>query len=267
VHVQEFEAPDRVDPALAAARVEAILAVLPEVLGVRPEAIRLKRRRRQRGSAQYEKLGDRGRRVEVREGGHRFLVDLDDRLDTGLFLDHRRTRELIQRSSADRDVLNLFGYTGTATVYAAAGGAKSTTTVDLSNTYLRWAEANLRLNRREGEQHELVRDDVRRFLERTNRRWDLIFLDPPTYSRSKAMDGDFDVVRDQVALIDAAMKRLRHGGELLFSTNARRFRLDRRISERYAVEELTKWSLPRDFARRPPIHQLWRIRHRGQSQA
>jgi 23S rRNA (guanine2445-N2)-methyltransferase / 23S rRNA (guanine2069-N7)-methyltransferase len=262
IHVQEFEAPDTVDAGGVSTRIEAILDALPVVLGVPPEAIRLKRRRRQRKSSQYQKMGDRGRRIEVREGGHRFAVNLDDHLDTGLFLDHRRTRGLIERSVAGGHFLNLFGYTGTATVYAAAGGAKSTTTVDLSNTYLDWAEDNLRLNDLYGEAHELIRDDARRFLARERRRWDLIFLDPPTYSRSKAMDGDFDVVRDHVELIDAAMARLHRSGMLLFSTNARRFRLDPRISDNYAVEELTKWSLPRDFPRRPPIHQLWRIEFR-----
>lgn len=260
LHVQEYEAPARIDPELAARRIDLVVATLPGVLGIRPERVVLKRRRRSRGRVQYRPLAATGHRFVVEEGGHRFWVNLHDYLDTGLFLDHRITRGLLEQRAAGKRVLNLFAYTGSATVYAAVGGARQTTTVDLSNTYLEWAQANLELNGCEvGERHRLVRADVRRWLERDRGTYDLVFLDPPTTSTSKAMDERFDVVRDHPELIAAVMERVAAGGELWFSTNARRFRLDPVVAERFVVEDLTARSLPPDFRGEPPIHRLWRI--------
>lgn len=263
LHVQEYEAPARVDPQLAARRLDLVIAVLPELTGVRPEHVVLKRRRRQRGHEQYRPLGATGHRMQVEEGGHRFWVNLHDYLDTGLFLDHRLTRRWIEQHARGKRFLNLFAYTGTATVYAAAGGAQSTTTVDLSNTYLGWAQSNLELNGIEvGSRHRLVRADVRRLLEEDRGSYDLVFLDPPTTSTSKSMDERFEIGRDHVALIEATMARVAAGGDLLFSTNSRRFALDPRVIERWQVDDLTFDSLPPDFRREPPIHRLWRIRRR-----
>jgi 23S rRNA (guanine2445-N2)-methyltransferase / 23S rRNA (guanine2069-N7)-methyltransferase len=258
LYVQEFAPPLSVDPDLAARRLEAILAVLPEIFGIPHEAIHLRRRKRQKSGSQYGAVAGTGRTLEIQEGGLRFEVDLDDHLDTGIFLDHRITRAKIRELAAGRRFLNLFAYTGTATVYAAAGGAVATTSVDLSNTYLDRARRNLARNGLDGPQHQFVRADVRRFLQSTRERWDLVFLDPPTYSRSKAMDGDFDVQRDHAELIEACLRRIEPGGELLFSTNARRFELDPSLAAR--ADDLTDATLPRDFQRRPPAHRVWRLR-------
>ncbi|MCB9715645.1 MAG: bifunctional 23S rRNA (guanine(2069)-N(7))-methyltransferase RlmK/23S rRNA (guanine(2445)-N(2))-methyltransferase RlmL [Myxococcales bacterium] len=263
LHVQEYEAPSRIDPELAARRLDLVVAVLPEVLGVAVDHVVLKRRRRSRGRVQYRPLAATGHRFVVEEGGHRFWVNLHDYLDTGLFLDHRLTRAMIEQRARGKRFLNLFAYTGSATVYAAAGGAKSTTTVDLSNTYLEWAEANLELNGLTPERHRLVRADVRRWLEHARDPYDLVFLDPPTTSTSKAMDERFEVGRDHLELVAAVMERLAPGGELLLSTNARRFVLAEEVERRWQVEDLTAASLPPDFRREPPIHRLWSVRPRG----
>ncbi|NIP74226.1 MAG: bifunctional 23S rRNA (guanine(2069)-N(7))-methyltransferase RlmK/23S rRNA (guanine(2445)-N(2))-methyltransferase RlmL [Gammaproteobacteria bacterium] len=264
VHVQEYEAPPTVDPAAAAARLRAALAVIPEVLDVPPERVHLKHRRRQRGARQYLRREARAELHEVVEGGYRLLVNFTDYLDTGLFLDHRLVRALIGRSARDRDFLNLFAYTGTATVYAAGGGARSTTTVDLSKTYLDWARRNLALNGFKGPEHRLVRADCMSWLEeqgaaRRPRRYGLIFLDPPTFSTSRRMGKSLDVQRDHAALIRMAMKLLAPGGELIFSNNYRKFRMDRQALAELHIEDITRPTLPKDFARNPRIHNCWRI--------
>ena len=265
IHVQEYEAPATVDPQRAAERLRAALAVIPEVLDVPPAHVALKVRRRQRGSAQYERQAETGELHEVHEGGLRFLVSLTDYLDTGLFLDHRPTRVLIRSLAEGRDVLNLFGYTGAAAVYAAAGGARSTTTIDLSRTYLDWARRNLELNAFPEARHHLVRDDCLAWLEEHGRpdRFGLIFLDPPTFSTSKGMTTTLDVQRDHVALILNAARLLTPDGILLFSTNRRRFVLDRRALPRLAVQDITAETIPRDFARHPRVHQCWRMTPNG----
>lgn len=263
LHVQEYEAPPRIDPELAARRLDLVIATLPATTGVSPDYVVLKRRRRSRGHVQYRPLAATGHRMQVTEGGHRFWVNLHDYLDTGLFLDHRITRWMLELRAKGKRFLNLFAYTGSVTVYAACGGAEHTTTVDLSNTYLDWTQANLELNGiAVGPRHRLVRADVRRFLEEDRDAYDLVFLDPPTTSTSKAMDDRFDVVRDHLDVLTAAMARLAPGGELWFSTNARRFVLAPEASQWWEVEDLTDRSLPPDFRRDPPIHRLWRITER-----
>jgi 23S rRNA (guanine2445-N2)-methyltransferase / 23S rRNA (guanine2069-N7)-methyltransferase len=262
-HVQEYEAPSSVDPNRAEARLREALAVLPGVLGMAEERVVLKVRRRQKGRAQYEKLGEKGEFIEVGEGGLRFLVNLTDYLDTGLFLDHRPTRAMLRELAGGKRFLNLFAYTGTATVHAAAGGAVATVSVDLSRTYLDWARRNLAVNGFAGRQHELVRADVLEWLARERRRFDLIFLDPPTFSASKRMERTFDVQRDHVPLLRAAVRLLDPGGLLIFSTNSRRFRLDREALPELAIEEITPRTIPRDFERNPRIHYCWKITRAG----
>ncbi|HEY3354507.1 MAG TPA: bifunctional 23S rRNA (guanine(2069)-N(7))-methyltransferase RlmK/23S rRNA (guanine(2445)-N(2))-methyltransferase RlmL [Polyangia bacterium] len=262
VHVQEYERPATVDARRAEARLHEALAIIPAVLGVPPADVFFKVRRRQRGGAQYEKLGAREDFHEVREGGHRFLVNFTATLDTGLFLDHRLTRGLVGELAAGRRFLNLFGYTGAATVYAARGGAVATTTVDLSNTYLDWARRNLELNGVKGARHRLVRADARAFLEQERGRYGLIFLDPPTFSKSKAMTGTLDVQRDHVELLRAAAALLEADGVLLFSNNFRRFKLDAAALPDLDIEDVTRATIPRDFARSPRIHNAWRISRR-----
>jgi len=267
LHVQEYEAPPSVDPALAARRLDLVVAVLPELTGVATDHVVLKRRRRRHDRAQVRPLAATGHRLEVQEGGHRFWVNLHDYLDTGLYLDHRAVRGMIGERARGRRVLNLFAYTGSATVYAACGGAERTTTVDLSNTYLDWARANLELNGIEvGGAHRLVRADVLRWLRQDEGTYDLVFLDPPSISTSKAMTERFDVGPDHPGLIADAMERVAPGGELLFSTNARRFTLAPEVAARWAVEDITRTTLPLDFRREPPIRQAWRITHRPASE-
>ena len=263
-HVQEYEAPATVDPVRAAARRSEAVATVRQVLGLQEEAVFLKVRQRQRGGRQYGRQAEEGVFHEVGENGLRFLVNFTDYLDTGLFLDHRPTRQLIRELAGGKRFLNLFSYTGSATACAIAGGATATTSVDISATYLDWARRNLDLNGFRGARHQLVRDDAQAWLGSPVRQpnsFDLIFLDPPTFSRSKRMQTELEVQRDHPALIAAAMRLLSPGGELLFSTNFRKFRLQRERLGAFAVEEITRQTVPRDFERRPKIHQCWRVRH------
>nr|MBO2509570.1 bifunctional 23S rRNA (guanine(2069)-N(7))-methyltransferase RlmK/23S rRNA (guanine(2445)-N(2))-methyltransferase RlmL [Gammaproteobacteria bacterium] len=258
VHVQEYAPPRSVDPEKAQARLLDALAAIPQALGVDPARVVIKRRERQTGTRQYQRQGSEGRFMEVTEGGVKLLVNLTDYLDTGLFLDHRPMRLRIQREAAGKRFLNLFCYTATATVHAAKGGARSTTSVDLSKTYLEWARRNLALNGFSDKQR-LEQGDVMDWLEADRGEYDLIFIDPPTFSNSKRMEGVFDVQRDQVRLIDMAMARLAKGGVLYFSNNFRKFQLDEGLAARYQVEEISAQTLDPDFARNPKIHRAWRI--------
>ena len=240
----------------------AVLADVVEVLGVPAARVFLKTHLpRPWGGGQATRLGTGGEELVVEEQGLRFWVNLSDRLDVGLFLDHRLTRARVRAEAAGTRFLNLFAYTGAFTVYAAAGGARATTSVDLSNTYLDWAARNLALNGLAGAQHALVRADAVAWLDRAARspeRWDLVVLDPPPFSASKGMRGTFDVQRDHLDLLRATLAVLAPGGTLYFSTNYRRFRLDPRASTLGLFEELTPASLPPDV-QRGDAHRCWRI--------
>ena len=262
LHVQEYAPPPSVDAERARERLEQALAVLPAVLEVPPEQIFLKVRQRQRGPSQYQKQDSRGRFHEVREGPARLLVNFTDYLDTGLFLDHRPTRRLLRDLATGRRFLNLFGYTGTATVHAGLGGATHTTTVDLSATYLDWARRNLELNGCSGSRHELIQADCREWLVWARGQYDLIFLDPPTFSNSRRLHETLDVQRDHVDLLRQTLRLLAPGGVLIFSTNHRRFRLDREALTDLDIEDWSRRTLPLDFARDPKIHQCWRMTRR-----
>ncbi|HEB93567.1 MAG TPA: bifunctional 23S rRNA (guanine(2069)-N(7))-methyltransferase RlmK/23S rRNA (guanine(2445)-N(2))-methyltransferase RlmL [Gammaproteobacteria bacterium] len=294
VHVQEYAAPAKIPEEKVRTRRHEALSVLPEVLAVVPEHVHLKLREKQRGSSQYEKLQDEKRFHIVREGVCRLWVNFADYLDTGLFLDHRITRRMIGELAAGRTFLNLFAYTGAATVHAALGGATSTTTVDMSKTYLDWARRNLVQNDIRGHAHQLVQADVTEWLaaqaallekgevgevgegargvwgkaRQRNahggvlalaQRYGLIFLDPPTFSNSKRMADSFDVQRDHVILIRHAVTLLEAGGVLIFSNNFRRFKLDEAALSDLAIEDISRQTLPQDFARKPKIHRCWRI--------
>jgi 23S rRNA (guanine2445-N2)-methyltransferase / 23S rRNA (guanine2069-N7)-methyltransferase len=233
-------------------------------LGVAADRVFLKTRRRQRAGGQYEKVDDRQATLAVAEAGLQFEVNLSDYLDTGLFLDHRPTRALVRGEAAGRRLLNLFCYTGSFSVAAAAGKAATTTSLDLSNTYLDWTRRNLAANgfvdRR---RHELVRDDARAFLEHRLRRggepFDLVVVDPPTYSRSAKAATDWDVQRDHADLLELVADNLAAEGVVYFSTNFRRFRLDDdRLARRYAIREITRQTIPEDF-RNARIHRSWRL--------
>jgi 23S rRNA (guanine2445-N2)-methyltransferase / 23S rRNA (guanine2069-N7)-methyltransferase len=262
VHVQEYEAPSTIDPAKAEGRLIEALAGIPAVLDIPPQQVFLKVRRRQKGTAQYEKQSESGRFFQVEESGLKFWVNFEDYLDTGLFLDHRLTRQMIRERAANQSFLNLFAYTGTATVYAAKGGASSTTTVDMSRTYLDWAQRNLELNGLRGSRHDLIQADCLEWLrDAVQARWryDLIFLDPPTFSASKRMKATLDVQRDHGELIRNCVRLLAPDGLLIFSTNHRKFRLDRDALAGLKVEDITRKTIPKDFERNPRIHYCWLI--------
>lgn len=261
VHVQEYEAPKTIDPVKAEQRLDEVLAVLPEVLNVPAKNIFLKVRRKQKGKAQYEKLSQLGQFYEVQESNAKFLVNFTDYLDTGLFLDHRNTREMIQTMSKGKTFLNLFAYTGAATVHAALGGASTTTTVDMSNVYLNWAKRNLALNGFSTSKHHFIQADCLAWLTAEKYKYDLIFLDPPSFSNSKRMDGTLDIQRDHVSLITLAAQRLTKQGTLLFSTNRRGFKLDSDALQQLAITDITFKSLPKDF-KHSKIHQCWLITHK-----
>ncbi len=258
VHVQHFES----QPEDGIPR-EEILEVLGRLLGVGRRQVSFKHRRRQSGAAQYERMAADGTLHQVEEGGHRFLINLTDYLDTGLFLDHRLTRAMIRERARGQSFLNLFCYTGSVTVYAAAGEARSTTSVDMSRTYLDWARQNLARNGFRGKHHRLIQADCLSWLEQESNRYDLIFLDPPSFSNSKRMGRTFDVGRDHVELIRLAARRLAEDGVLYFSNNLRNFRMDREALPDLRLKDITRSTIPKDFERGKLPHQCWRIRDTG----
>ena len=263
VNIQEYEPPKSIDQHKADQRLAGLLAEIPQVLGVKREQVFLKIRRKQRSTDQYEKHGDQGRFHIIEEGGCRLLVNFEDYLDTGLFLDHRPIRLMIQQQAKDKRFLNLFAYTGSATVHAAMGGAIATTTVDMSNTYIGWAKNNMALNKTVGE-HEFIQADCLEWLAQAakqpdGRQYDLIFLDPPTFSNSKRMDDVFDIQNDHVQLINNAVALLAPGGVLYFSTNFRRFKIDLAALSGLTVKDISAATIPEDFARNPRIHYCWSI--------
>jgi len=233
-------------------------------LGVPVSQTFLKVRKRQRAGGQYEKVGERQAVVAVREGGLEFEVNLSDYLDTGLFLDHRQTRAMVRAEAQGKRFLNLFCYTGSFSVYAAAGGAAQTTSVDLSNTYLDWTRTNLSKNGfKDAGRHRTVRDEARAFLEHRAKRgeppFDLVVCDPPTFSRSAKSETPWDVERDHAELLDLVAKNLAPGGVVYFSTNFRRFHLaEERLAQLYTIREITRQTIPEDF-RNDRIHRAWRL--------
>ncbi|XDZ50294.1 class I SAM-dependent methyltransferase [Neisseriaceae bacterium CLB008] len=233
------------------------------VTGFDESAVSIKTRQRQKGINQYEKTGLAGEDFIVNEHGRRFWVNLEKYLDTGLFLDHRPTRKRVGDLAAGKRFLNLFAYTGSFSVYAATGGAASSETVDLSNTYLNWTKRNFELNGLDLEKHQIIREDVFVYLDNARyerKRFDLIVMDPPSFSNSKKMLADLDVQRDHVGLIDGAMTLLDKQGSLYFSNNLRTFELDDAVAKRYVVTDVSGVSVPEDF-RNKNIHQCWLIQH------
>ena len=267
VHMQEYRAPSTVSEENASLRRRQAIEAVMAVLELPADAISLKMRQRQRGKDQYESLSRDGENLVVHEGPARLKVNLWRYLDTGLFLDHRPTRRYIGEHARGKRFLNLFCYTGAATVQAALGGARESLSIDLSNTYLDWARENLALNDIDGKQHRLLRADCLAYLEKAassgRESFDLIFLDPPTFSNSKSTEQTLDIQRDHAELIEQCMKLLTPEGLLIFSTNRRRFQLDESVRNLYHTEDFSRASIDRDFARNPDIHQAWLIRHRS----
>ncbi|MEM7293873.1 MAG: bifunctional 23S rRNA (guanine(2069)-N(7))-methyltransferase RlmK/23S rRNA (guanine(2445)-N(2))-methyltransferase RlmL [Pseudomonadota bacterium] len=261
VHLQEYAPPKTVDADRANARLDSMVAAIPELFDCREEDVFVKTRRRQRGEDQYSRLGRHGSFHTVREGDCEFRVNFEDYQDCGLFLDHRKVRQRIQNAVAGKTFLNLFAYTGAASVYAAVGGAASITTLDMSQRYLDWARENWALNPVESIPHAFIEADCIEWLTSNNNtsRFDLILLDPPTFSNSKKMSTTWDVQRDHTSLVLAAMQLLNPGGKLVFSTNRQKFRLDAHLESTFSCRDVSRKTVPRDFARTPGVHRCWEI--------
>jgi 23S rRNA (guanine2445-N2)-methyltransferase / 23S rRNA (guanine2069-N7)-methyltransferase len=266
VHVQEYAPPASIEEKTAVKRFRLVLKIVREILSVRSDRVFIKTRARQRGKKQYQKSSGSGKMFEVREGMCRYLVNFTDYLDTGLFIDHRPVRLRLFREAKDKRFLNLFGYTGTATVQAAAGGALSTMTVDLSDRYLHWARMNLFLNGYDTITNKVERADSLQWLKDCHDKFDLVFVDPPTFSNTKKEKRVFDIQRDHSRLLFLAMQRTEKDGLLIFSTNFRRFKPDETLFKKFMVKEITDSTIPFDYVRNSKIHRCWEFRHRVDGQ-
>ncbi len=266
VNVQEYQAPASIDPAKAAQRLRDALHSIKEVLEINNAQLFLKQRRKQKGSSQYERYDQKEQFHTVTEGPIKCLVNLSDYLDSGLFLDHRLTRRMIGEMSRGKRFLNLFAYTGVATLYAAAGGARETRTIDMSNTYITWAQRNMELNGFTGTEHHLLKADCLEWIKqelKQGTQYDLIFLDPPSFSNSKRMEQTFDVLRDHAALLNEVSQLLSDDGILIFSNNNRKFKMDHDALPALEVIDISAQTIPEDFKRNQKIHNCWRITRKG----
>ncbi len=266
VVVQEYAPPKTVDAQKARQRLFDVINATLSVLELPSNRLVLKTRERQKGKNQYEKLAQKGDFLLMEEFGAKLWVNLTDYLDTGLFLDHRIARKMLGEMSRGKDFLNLFAYTGTASVHAGLGGARSTTTVDMSRTYLEWAEKNLQVNGLTGRQHRLIQADCLSWLHNANEQFDVIFIDPPTFSNSKRMEESFDVQRDHLALMKDLKRLLRRGGTIMFSNNKRGFQMDSAGLTALGLnaKEITAQTQSQDFARNRQIHNCWLLTHAGE---
>lgn len=262
--IQEYAAPKSVPEETAKRRLTDIIRATIQVLDVPANKVILKTRERKKGKSQYQKLAQESNYMTVHEYGVELLVNLHDYLDTGLFLDHKLTRKRIGELAAGKDFLNLFAYTGSGSVHAAKGGAKSTTTVDMSNTYLQWAQQNMALNGFDSDAHQFEQADCLQWLAHEDRTFDLIFIDPPTFSNSKRMKESFDVQRDHIALMTDLKRLLRPDGTLIFSNNKRHFKMDLEALDGLGLKanNISSQTLPLDFARNKQIHNCWLITHK-----
>lgn len=261
VVVQEYALPKTVDTQKAHQRLLNVINDTLAVLELPSNQLILKIRERKKGKNQYEKLAKEGEFLLVEEFNAKLWVNLTDYLDTGLFLDHRIARRMLGDMSKGKDFLNLFAYTGTASVHAGLGGARSTTTVDMSRTYLKWAEKNLRANGLTGRQHRLLQADCLSWLNNASEQFDVIFIDPPTFSNSKRMESSFDVQRDHLELMKNLQRLLRRNGIIMFSNNKRGFQMDvvGMSALGLAAKEITAQTLSQDFARNRHIHNCWLV--------
>ncbi len=265
LHITEYERPHERDLARHSAWLELMKETAATTLEVPIEKVHLKSRHKRSRGDQYEKVADARQMKQVSENGLKFWVNLSDYVDTGLFLDHRVTRQMVREQSEGKSVLNLFAYTGSFTVYAAAGGANSTTTVDLSKNYLQWAQRNLELNGLYSAHHEFIAQDCVQFIEESShqpkRRYDIVIVDPPTYSNSKRLDDDWNVQTSHADLLNATAKLLNPGGVIYFSTNFRKFKLYENQLLTFCIQEISKHTVPEDFRNRR-IHRCWKLTRR-----
>ena len=265
LNIQEYQAPKSISPEKAMARLSSAVNETATLFAIPKTQIFLKTRSKQKGIDQYEKLASEGSFETVNEQSVQFYVNFSDYLDTGLFLDHRPIRKKIQQQAKNKHFLNLFAYTGTASVHAAIGGASSTTTVDMSKTYLDWAQRNMALNSNQSN-NRFIRADCLEWIKAEASKaeiaqpYDLIFLDPPTFSNSKRMEKNLSIQDDHVELIRHVSKLLSMDGILYFSTNFRRFKLDTEALADLQIKEITAQTIPEDFSRSPRIHYCWEIK-------
>lgn len=261
--IQEYAAPKDIPEEKAKRRLTDVIRAAIQVTGIEANNVVLKTREKKKGTSQYQKLGEGSRTFEVQEYGVSLLVNLHDYLDTGLFLDHKITRRKIAEMANGKDFLNLFAYTGSATAHAACGGAKSTTTVDMSKTYIEWAKENLKLNVPIGRQHSFEQADCLQWIRKSQESYDLIFIDPPTFSNSKRMEQTFDVQRDHIELMKDLKRLLRPDGTIVFSNNKRHFKMDLEQLKELGLTatNISAKTLPMDFARNKQIHNCWLITH------
>ena len=263
IYVQEYAPPNTISEKIARERFAEIKLAIKEFSAAFKGKIYYKERRRQKGDSQYERLNEGvSDTLHVSEGKAQFEVNLSDYLDTGLFLDHRPVRSLIGDLAAGKRFLNLFCYTAAASVQAALAGASSSLSIDMSNTYLDWAQRNFDLNSLRAGKHKLLRADCLKWLEAEGEQYDVIFLDPPTFSNSKKMDTVLDIQRDHGDLIRASMGKLASGGTLVFSNNFRKFKMDELTLRQFDCENITPKTLDIDFERNPRIHNVWLITRR-----
>ncbi len=241
---------------------EEIIDTASRMLYVKMEHVFYKNRKTRKGLSQHKKLDNSGNLTEVKENGLGFLVNLHDYIDTGLFIDHRRTREIVRDSAGDKRVLNLFAYTASFSVYAAAGGAKSIDTVDLSANYNRWGEQNFELNGLVSEEYSFHSSDTADFLVDARnklKRYDIIIVDPPTFSNSRKMEGIFDIQRDYISLIKACLDLLDKDGYIIFSTNYTKFNFDPSRFKNIQLENITNTTIDEDFSKKNKPHRCWKI--------
>jgi len=263
--IQEYAAPKTIDSDKATKRLQEVIYWAPKVLEVPTDKVVLKTRAKQKGTNQYQKVDKSKQSIIMNEHGALFKINLWDYLDTGLFLDHRKTRQIVAKKAKNKTLLNLFAYTGSVSLQAALHGAKSITTVDMSNTYLNWAQDNFALNKLSSHKYQFIQADCLDWLKKNTDKYDLIFIDPPTFSNSKRMEDSFDVQRDHIALLADALKSLNRGGEIFFTNNKRNFKMDFEGLEELGLQATNMSELTRDkdFARNKHIHNSWSVKRKA----
>ena len=262
IYLQEYQPPKEIPAGKAEKRLMDMVKKISSVLEIERDKIFIRQRKRQKSSSQYMKLSDSGEFEIMNEGGLSFYVNYHDYLDTGIFLDHRKIRGMIRDMAKDKSFLNLFAYTSTASVYAAAGGAKKAVSVDTSAAYLEWGINNFRLNKLPLEKTFFRKQDSMDYLRQGNEIFDLIFIDPPTFSNSKSRDNDFDIQRDHAEMLYLAGKRLQNKGIIIFSNNYKKFKLDQALENDFLIEDITESTISADFSRNKKIHRCWILKKR-----
>ncbi len=259
--IQEYAAPKTIEEDKAKKRLQEVIYWAPKVLDIPTDKVVLKTRAKQKGANQYQRIDKSKQSITINEYGAQFKINLWDYLDTGLFLDHRKTRQIVAKKAKDKTVLNLFAYTGSVSVQAAIHGALSVTTVDMSNTYLSWAQDNFALNNLSGHKYQFIQADCLDWLKKNTTKFDIIFIDPPTFSNSKRMEDSFDVQRDHVSLLNDALTSLNRGGEIIFTNNKRNFKIDFDALDKLglAVRAMSDFTRDKDFARNKHIHNSWSV--------